>query len=58
MSEVTKIDARTAVETIISRAEKSKNPDEAVKFSQAACNTANAFRILFDMDLYKDTPTT
>jgi hypothetical protein len=58
MAEVTKIDMREAVEAIIKRAKDSKNPDEALKFSQAACNTANAFRILFDMDLDKGTPTT
>lgn len=37
------------VESLIEQAEDSTMPDSALKFSQAACNAANALRVLHDM---------
>ncbi len=41
-------DLVACVESLIEQAEKS-TPDSALKFSQAACNAANALRVLHDM---------
>ena len=39
----------THVETMIEKASKAEKSEDALKFSQAACNAANALRVLADM---------
>lgn len=36
------IDVNTEIESLIKKAEKAEKSDDALKFSQAACNAANA----------------
>lgn len=40
------VDVSKAVEQLVSRAEQAKTADDALKFSQAACNSANAMAAL------------
>lgn len=37
------------VKTLITKARNAEKSDDALKFSQAACNAANALRVLADM---------
>jgi hypothetical protein len=37
-----KIDVSTEVKSLVKKAEKAEKSDDALKFSQAACNAANA----------------
>jgi len=48
MSEIKEDKAVASVREMINKAEKAKSADEALKFSQAACNSANALRALQD----------
>jgi len=49
MEETEDSKGETSVRALISKAESSHDPDEALKFSQAACNSANALRCLQDI---------
>jgi hypothetical protein len=51
MSEKNEVTAQSAITALVGLAEKAKTPDEALKFSQAACNSANAFRVLLDIQV-------
>lgn len=37
-----KVDVSVEVESLVKKAEQAKTADDALKFSQAACNSANA----------------
>ena len=55
MSDKNEVTAKSAITSLVGRAEEAKTADEALKFSQAACNSANAFRVLLDIQInYKD----
>ncbi len=41
----------SSVELLIGKAVKTTSADEALKFSQGACNTANAFRVLAEIKI-------
>jgi len=45
--------AVASVSELIDKAEKSTSADEALKFSQAACNSANALRALQEFLVYE-----
>lgn len=44
---------QSEVESLIKKAEKATASDDALKFSQAACNAANAMRALADTEAAK-----
>jgi len=48
MSETKDDKAVASVRSLINKAEEAKSADEALKLSQAACNSANALRALQD----------
>lgn len=37
------------VKSLVTKAEQAKSADDAMKYSQAACNAANALRVLVDI---------
>lgn len=41
---------KTVVETLLNKAANTTSAPEAVNFSQAACNAANALRVLMDIE--------
>ena len=49
MSDTNHETAKEAVTSLIGKAEKSGHATEALQYSQAACNAANAIRILEDV---------
>ena len=53
MSKTTTKDAVQAALDLIARAEEARSADDALKFSQAACNSANALRALEGADSLK-----
>uniref|UniRef100_A0A6M3LHA2 Uncharacterized protein n=1 Tax=viral metagenome TaxID=1070528 RepID=A0A6M3LHA2_9ZZZZ len=44
-----KIDVSKEVESLVKKAESANKSDDALKFSQAACNSANAMSCLQEM---------
>ena len=42
------IDMSKEIKSLVTKAEKAEKSDDALKFSQAACNAANALRCLND----------
>lgn len=42
MSDEKKIDVSEEIKSLVKKAEKAEKADDAMKFSQAACNAANA----------------
>lgn len=49
MSETRFSDEQAAVKDLVKKAKDAKTAHEALQFSQAACNAANALRTLADM---------
>lgn len=49
MSDSKIIDVSKEIESLVQKAEKAEKSDDALKFSQAACNSANAMACLFSV---------
>lgn len=45
------MDVTKEIESLVKKAEQAEKADDALKFSQAACNAANAMRCVTDMAL-------
>ncbi len=49
---------RKEVEQLIEKAVRAEKSDDALRFSQAACNSANAMRCVIDAEQVSGTPRT
>ena len=47
---------RNQVEALVKKAAEAANSSEAMAFSQAACNAANALRVLLDIERTEKLP--
>lgn len=47
---------RTNVETLLDKASRAPTAAEAINFAQAACNLANALRVLAEIECADKTP--
>ena len=47
---------KTAIESLVKKAAEASGAAQAVNFAQAACNSANALRVVADIERLEQTP--